>query len=351
MKVLRTPDNRFNDLCGFPFNPNYTEVDDFEGGAIRMHYIDEGPSNGELIICVHGQPTWSYSFRKMISPLTSAGCRVIVPDLVGFGRSDKPSKRSDYSVSRHVNWFKQFINNLSLKNITILCHDWGGPISLRVVAENPEKFSRVIATNTGFPDSRGVPLEKSALLRKLLADTPALSFLDMIKTALKNENPKKPRTMTEQTQDAASGRDPRPPFMYWIRHCDAFPDFDPGDIISHWVNKCSAEEKRAYSAPFPSEEFMQGAREFPSLIPLFPDDPALRDNRAAWEKLRTFKKPFLTAYSDSESLAPAIQFQQEIPGAQDQKHVVIKGAKHFPQDDAGHELAQVVLDFIRANKP
>ena len=157
--------------------------------------------------------------------------------------------------------------------------------------------------------------------------------------------------MTEQAQDAASGCDPHPPFMYWIRHCDAFPDFDPGDIISHWVNKCSAEEKRAYSAPFPSEEFMQGAREFPSLIPLFPDDPALSDNRAAWEKLRTFKKPFLTAYSDSESLAPAIQFQQEIPGAQDQKHVVIKGAKHFLQDDAGYELAQVVLDFIRAHKP
>ncbi len=152
-----------------------------------------------------------------------------------------------------------------------------------MVAENPEKCSRVIATNSVFPDSRGVPLEKSALLRRLLADTPALSFPDMLKTALKNENPKNPRTMTEQTQDAASGCDAYPPFMHWIRHFDAFPDFDLGDIISHWVDKCSAEEKRAYSAPFPSEEFMQGAREFPSLIPLFPDDPALSDNRAAWE--------------------------------------------------------------------
>ena len=349
MKVLRTPEERFNDLHRFPYEPHYVEVDDCEGGLIRMHYLDEGSSKGELILCLHGQPTWSYSFRKMISPLTRAGYRVVVPDLVGFGRSDKPSQRSDYTVSRHVYWFKQFINKLSLQDITIVCHDWGGPISLRTVAENPEKFSRVVATNTGFPDSRGVPEDKSPLLRKLLADTPALSFLDMMKTALKNEDPKKPRTMTEQTQDAAAGLDPHPPFMFWIRHCDAYPEFDPGDIISHWVNNCSAEEKRAYSAPFPSEEFMQGAREFPSLIPLFPDDPAMSDNRAAWAELRKFQKPFLTAYSDSEPQAPAIQFQQEIPGAKNQKHVLIEGAKHFSQDDAGAELAQIVIDFINAN--
>jgi haloalkane dehalogenase len=350
MKVLRTPEARFKNLSGFPFEPHYIEVDDCEGGLIRMHFVDEGPSEGELIVCVHGQPSWSYSFRKMISPLTNAGYRVVVPDLVGFGRSDKPSKRSDYSVSRHVFWFTEFINKLLLQDITIVCHDWGGPISLRAIAENPQKFSRVIATNTGFPDSRGVPEETSALLRQLLAETPALSFVDMMKTALKNEDAKKPRTMTEQTRDAAMGFDPHPPFMYWIRHCDAYPNFDPGDIISHWLNHCSAEEKRAYSAPFPSEEFKQGAREFPSLIPLFPDDPALSENRAAWAELRKFEKPFLTAYSDSEPLAPAIQFQQEIPGAKNQKHAVIEAAKHFLQDDAGEELARVIIDFISANK-
>ena len=350
MRTLRTPEERFQDLDGFPYRPNYLEVDDGDGGRLRMHYVDEGPADGEVVLCLHGQPVWSYSFRKMIPPLTAAGYRVIAPDIVGFGRSDKPVQRSDYTFASHVHWMHGFVRGLSLTDITLLGHDWGGPIGLRVVTADTERFARIVATNTGLADARGIPDEMAPKLRQLLADTPVLrpQALDAVMRE-RILGAERPGGFQDQTKDAVAGTDARPAFMYWIRFCDAYPDFDPGEIVALWLNDCSAAERRAYSAPFPAEEYRQGARQFPSLIPLFPDDPAVPDNRKAWEILRNFDRPFLTAFSDSDPGTAAIQFQQEIPGASGQNHVAIQDALHYPQDDQGEQLAAVVIDFMKDN--
>ena len=184
MKVLRTPDERFRDLVDFPFAPNYLDIDDQDGGTLRMHYLDEGPADGELVLCMHGQPNWSYSFRKMIGPLAKAGFRVVVPDIVGFGRSDKPTERSDYTFDRHVNWLKSFIEGLDLQNINLIAQDWGGPIALRNVADNPDRFARILVTNTGLGDAKGIPLEKAPELHRLLSETPVLPIEQVTKNAL-----------------------------------------------------------------------------------------------------------------------------------------------------------------------
>ena len=327
MKILRTPDSCFENLADFPFTPNYLCIRDSSGTDIRMHYLDEGDPAGEVILCVHGQPVWSYSFRKMVRPLAEAGFRVIIPDLIGFGRSDKPSERKDYSFSRHVDWFNEFVLKLSLKNINLLGQDWGGPISLRVVARDPSRFSRILATNTGLGDGKGIPAEKISVLRQLLNETPALSLYEV-------------------TAMMKAGGGVRPAFMYWVRHCDTHPKFDPGEVAKLWINGCSDKESRAYSAPFPSEVYLQGARQFPSLVPLIPDDPSIPDNLKAWEVLRSFDRPFLTAFSETDNTAAAARFQREIPGALGLSHVTIKDAGHYPQDDAAGRLTDILLDFI-----
>ncbi len=346
MKTLRTADERFENLPDFPYTPNYLEVDDGEGGQLRVHYLDEGPADGELILCWHGQPVWSYSFRKMIPPLTAAGYRVIVPDLVGFGRSDKPTLRSDYTLANHVAWMNSFVRDLDLNDITLVCQDWGGIIGLRVVTDNMNRFSRVLASNTGLPDARGIPPEMAAKLAEMLAATPVLPPLEM--TEKLRPKPDAEHTGWQAQAKAAEGAEDSPGFMYWIKFADAYPEFDPGQIMSMWLANCSDEERRAYAAPFPSEEYLQGAREFPSLVPLQPDNPGVAGNRAAWEVLRTFEKPFLTAYSEEDAGVSDVLFQQEVPGASGQSHVVIKEAGHYSQDDAGEELAGIVIDFMKS---
>jgi haloalkane dehalogenase len=227
MKVLRTPESRFENLVGYPFAPHYVEVPDGEGGTLRMHYLDEG--DGEIVLALHGQPTWSYLYRKMIPPLAAAGYRVIAPDLIGFGKSDKPVDRSAYTYANHVLWVKGLIEALDLSAMTLFGQDWGGLIGLRLVAENPGRFARVVAANTGLPDARDIPDEMAPRLHASLR----------------------------------SGTD---------------------------------ADYAGYAAPFPSEEYMQGARQFPSLVPIIPDNPAVPANRAAWRVLSTFDKPFLTAF-------------------------------------------------------
>jgi len=347
MKFLRTPEERFQNLDGFPYQPHYQEIDDGDGGQLRMHYIDEGPKDGELIFCVHGQPVWSYSFRKMIPPLVAAGYRVIAPDIVGFGRSDKPSERSDYTFASHVQWMHDFVRRMDLNNINLVCQDWGGPITLRIVAADPDRFSRVVISNTGLADARGIPDEMGAKLRQLLADTPVLNTEET--NAAMRENLEERGGFQDQTKNAIDGVDERPPFMYWIKHCDVSDDFNPGAMMSLWLNSCSAEEQRAYAAPFPAEEYKQGARQFPSLIPLFPDDVEVPANRKAWEALRTFDKPFLTAFSEDDPGNMHLQFQEEIPGAKGQHHVAITDSLHYTQDDQGEQFAKVVIEFIAAN--
>lgn len=347
MHSIRTPEERFENLRDFPFAPNYQDIDDGDGGKLRMHYIDEGPEDAPIVLCVHGQPVWSYSFRKMVPPLVAAGYRVVVPDIIGFGRSDKPVKPSDYTFANHVHWMHEFVQELSLSDINLVCQDWGGPISLRIVAADPDRFARVVVSNTGLADARNVSMDQATALRALLASTPVLNTADV--NAAMRENLLERGGFQDQAKNAVDGIDSRPPFMYWIRHCAESPDFEPGEIMSLWLNTCSAEEKRGYAAPFPGEDYKQGARRFPSLIPLFPDDVEIPANRRAWEKLRQFDKPFLTAFSDGDPGTMHRQFQNEVPGARGQNHVTIKNAMHYTQDDQGVVFAQVVIDFIAAN--
>lgn len=330
MEILRTPEERFKNLVDYPFAPHYVSVDDGQGGTLRMHYLDEGA--GEVILCMHGQPTWSYLYRKMIPLLVGAGYRVIAPDLIGFGKSDKPTKRSDYTYASHVHWVKGLVESLDLTGMTLIGQDWGGLIGLRLVAENTHRFARVVAANTGLPDAKDIPDAMAPKLNALLAQTPALPLLEM-------------------AAKLAGPMEDRPPFMYWVKHCDAYAPFDPAMVVRASLKQCSDAEYAAYAAPFPSEAYMQGARQFPSLVPIIPDNPAIAANRAAWAVLETFDKPFLTAFSDRDPVTRGGEkrFIATVPGAKGQPHTIIKGGGHFLQDDVPNELSQAVVAFMQAN--
>ncbi len=301
MEFVRTPDDRFEKLPGYPFSPHYQTIDDGEGGDLRMHYLDEGPSDGQVILLLHGEPSWSYLYRKMIPGLTESGHRVLAPDLIGFGRSDKPTLRSDYSYQSHLNWLTRWLHALGLNNIVLFCQDWGGLLGLRLVANEPDRFVGVVAANTFLP-----------------------------------------------TGDVEPGQ----AFMDWQNFSQSVPDFPTGAIIKGaTVSELSAEVIAAYDAPYPDESYKQGARQFPMLVPITPDNPASEDNRAAWEVLAQFEKPFLTAFSDQDPVSRGgdIGFQKRIPGANGQQHVTIKDGGHFLQEDKGEELAIVVNQFIQSN--
>ena len=299
MRVLRTPDERFGGLPDFPYQPNYTDVDDGDGGRLRVHYLDEGPDHGQVVLLMHGEPSWSFLYRKMIPVLTAAGLRCVAPDLVGFGRSDKPADRDDYSYARHVEWMRQALfDGLDLRDVTLVGQDWGGLVGLRLVAEHPDRFSRVVAANTGLP---------------------------------------------------TGDRPPTDAFLAWQRFSQETPVFQVGAIVNGGCRtELSAEVIAAYDAPFPDQEYTAGARAFPLLVPTSPDDPAAAANRRAWEVLAGWSKPFLTAFSDGDPITRGghAVFQRTVPGAKDQSHVTIEGGGHFLQEDRGPELAQCVIDFI-----
>lgn len=330
MQTVRTPDSRFENLKDFPFVANFVEVDAGDGMQLRMHYLDEG--EGDVILALHGQPSWSYLYRKMIPILVDAGYRVVAPDLVGFGKSDKPTDRGDYTYANHVHWMKGFVEALDLSEITLVCQDWGSLIGLRVVAENEHRFARVLLANGGLPDGAGIPEEMSPELNELLRNTPALPAEEMF-------------------AKLAGPMEDRPQFMYWVRHADEHPDFYPAEVMKGSLNHCDEEEYRAWSAPFPSEEFMAGARQFPSLVPIIPDNPAIPANKAAWQVFEKFDKPFLTAFGDSDPVTKGGEKRwiDTVPGAQGQAHTIIKGAGHFLQDDASLELSTLVIEFIQSN--
>jgi haloalkane dehalogenase len=298
MKILRTPDERFENLPGYPYDPQYTQVPDGDGGTLRIHFVDEGPSDADPVLLMHGEPSWSYLYRKMIPIIVAAGYRVVAPDLVGFGRSDKPSNRDDYAYQRHVDWMQAWLNEVDITSITLVCQDWGGLIGLRQVADNPDRFSRVVAANTGLPTG----------------DHP----------------------VTEA-------------FLKWRKFSQEVPEFDIGFILQGATQtELSDNILSAYRAPFPDESYKEGARIFPSLVPISPDDPAAPANRKAWEVLSTFEKPFLTAFSDKDPVTAGADriLQKLIPGAKGQPHTTIKGGGHFLQEDCGEDFARVVVDFI-----
>ena len=331
MDAVRTSDERFRGLLAWPYAPRYASVPDGEGGSLRMHYVDEGPRGAETVLCLHGQPTWSYLYRKMIPLLVAGGHRVVAPDLVGFGRSDKPTRAADYTYGRHVDWLRAFLEATDLSGITLICQDWGGLVGLRVLAEAPERFARVIASNTGLPDAREIPDGAAPALRALYAALPV------------------PSSMLEVAQGfAAAAKGGAPPFMVWQKHCAEAPGFTPGAVMSAMCPRLAPAELAAYQAPFPDERFQAGARRFPTLVPILPDDPAIPANRRAWDALRRFTKPFLTAFTDGDPVTAGlhVRFQQEVPGAKGQPHATIRGAGHFVQEDAGEELARIALELI-----
>lgn len=301
MKVLRTPDNCFENLLGYDFDPNYIEVDSSDGTALRVHYLDEGPRDGQIVLMMHGEPSWCYLYRKMIPLIVAAGYRAIAVDLVGFGRSDKPSEQSDYTYATHVDWVNQFIRGLDLSNVTLMAQDWGGLIGLRVVTDNVERFARVVVANTGLPEG--------------------------------------------------SSKAPKE-FEDWLAFSQSVPELPVGDIIGgSCLEPLTADIIAAYNAPYPDESYKAGARIFPALVPFSEDDPGAIDNKKAWQILKDFDKPFITAFSDSDPITKAFEpiFQQRVAGAKGQAHTVIKKAGHFLQEEKGEELAQVICDFIAAN--
>jgi len=332
MDILRTPEERFSHLEEYPFEPHYVEIDSGAGPRLRIHYLDEGPRDGEIVLCMHGQPTWSYLYRHMIPLFTAAGYRVIAPDLVGFGRSDKPGAASDYTYARHVQWMSDWFTALGLDAVTLVCQDWGGLIGLRLVAAFPERFARVVVANTGLPDAQGLPTEMAAPMRALLAS------IEVPTTAELGARFREPG--------------PAPGFFYWIRYAAEQPDFRVSELMQVTaMQPLTPAQQAAYDAPFPDDRYMAAARRFPSLVPIFPDDPELPAQRAAWEVLRKFDRPFLTAFGDSDPVTAGQhqRFQQEVPGAEGQNHVTIAQAGHFLQEDQPTAFATAVITFMRAN--
>jgi len=331
MECVRAPDDRFANLPDWPYAPRYASVPDGEGGSLRMHYVDEGSRSAAPVLCLHGQPSWSYLYRKMIPLFVEAGHRVVAPDLIGFGRSDQPTHITDYTYARHVAWLRAFVEALDLRGITLICQDWGGLVGLRVVAETPERFARVVASNTGLPDARGISEAAATPMRALYAQLPV------------------PESMLEVAQRFASSTPGgAPPFMHWQKHCAESPAFTPGNVLRAMCPKLTPAEAAAYDAPFPGERHCAGARRFPTLVPILPDDPAIPDNRRAWEALGRFRQPFLTAFTDSDPVTKGLdaRFREEVPGAKGQPHATIAGAGHFVQEDAAEQLARIALDFI-----
>jgi haloalkane dehalogenase len=296
MQTLRTSESRFDNLPDYDFAPNYVDVD-----GLQMHYVDVGPSDAAVVLLLHGEPSWSYLYRHMIPPLRDAGFRVIAPDLIGFGKSDKPSRKSDYSYASHVAWMKQFIEALDLREITLFCQDWGSLIGLRVAAENEARFARIALGNGGLP-----------------------------------------------TGDQAMPR----AFKIWQYFARFSPWFPVGRIIQKaTVTDLADDVVAAYDAPFPSAKYKAGARVFPTLVPTRPDDPASAANRAAWDVFRRWEKPFLTCFSNRDPVTRGGEkiWQSTVPGAANQAHVRIRNAGHFLQEDKGPELAATLIQFIESN--
>jgi haloalkane dehalogenase len=298
MAVLRTPDSRFEGLEGFGFPVTFTEVDGGPLGPLRIAHVEAGPADGPVVLLMHGEPSWSYLYRRMMPVLAAAGYRCLAPDLVGFGRSDKPTGRSDYSYERHVDWMRQWFLARKIDGVSLFCQDWGGLIGLRLVAAFPDRFARVCAANTFLPTGEG----------------------------------------------KAS-----PAFEAWRNFSQNVPDFDSGWIVNGGTARGVSEAVRAaYNAPYPDDSYKAGARIFPMLVVTDPDMPSAAENRAAWGVLETFDKPFLTLFGDKDMVTLGTEkiLQARIPGAKGQPHRLIENAGHFLQEDAGEEIAQELVRWM-----
>jgi haloalkane dehalogenase len=295
MTVLRTADERFDGLPDFGYEPRYADV-----GGLRLAYVEAGPPAGEPVLLLHGEPSWSFLYRKVIPVLAEAGLHAIAPDLIGFGRSDKPAEAADHSYARHVEWIRAFaFDALDLRGVTLVGQDWGGLIGLRLVAEHPDRFARVVAANTGLPTGDQPMPDVWLRFREVVRTAPALSVSRLVQSGCQTTLP--------------------------------------------------PEVLAAYDAPFPEPSYAAAVRAMPDLVPATPDNPASEANRAAWRQLATWDKPFLVAFSDHDPItgpmAPVLK--RTVPGAAERHHPVLKGAGHFLQEDAGEELAAIIAAFIR----
>ncbi|PHY20438.1 haloalkane dehalogenase [Caulobacter sp. BP25] len=300
MDVLRTPDERFEGLADWTYAPGYTEITDANGTRLRIHHVDEGPRDQRPILLMHGEPSWAYLYRKIIADLAGRGRRAVAPDLVGFGRSDKPASRTDYTYERHVAWMSDWLVRNDLKDIVLFCQDWGGLIGLRLVAAFPERFAAVVVSNTGMPVGYG-----------------------------KTEG-----------------------FEAWLNFSQNVPEMPIGFILNGGTARdLSDAERAAYDAPFPDERYKEGARQFPALVPITLEHASVAENEAAWKVLERFDKPFLTAFSDGDPITRGGEaiFQARVPATQKSKHVTLKGG-HFIQEDAPAEIA-ALLDELVASLP
>ena len=293
MQVLRTPDSRFENLAGWPFAPRYADITDAATGQVlRMAYVDEGPRDGATVLLLHGEPSWSYLYRHIIAGLVASGHRVLAPDLIGFGRSDKPADRNDYTYERHVSWLSQWFTGMDLQDVTLFCQDWGGLLGLRLVAAFPDRFAGVVVANTGLP----------------------------IGTAFSEG------------------------FAQWLAFSQSTPDLPVGVIVNMGTGReLSADEVAAYDAPFPDASYKGGACQFPTLVPITPEHGSVEENKAAWVVLTQFDKPFVTAFSDADPITGGgdAVFRKLVPGAKDQPHVTLSGA-HFLQEDCPDDIVAVI---------
>jgi haloalkane dehalogenase len=297
--VKRTPDARFENLDGYPFAPHYAEVKAEDGTPLRIHYLDEGPRDAAPVVLMHGNPSWSYLYRKIIPRLVAQGHRVVAPDLVGLGRSDKPAAKSDYSLARHVDWMGQWLVAAGIENATLFAQDWGGVIGFPVAMRHPERFARLVAANTGLPTGQGA---------------------------------------SRALQD-------------WLDYSDRAASLPVAQLIASWVvNGLSDAEKRAYDAPFPDPSYQSAALSFPRLIPLQPDNPGVPLMLETWRQLERWTKPFLTVFGDRDPISKGADatFRQRVPGAKGQAHAVLSPAHHFLQEDQPEAIAAHLHAFVRA---
>ncbi|KUI28357.1 haloalkane dehalogenase [Mycobacterium sp. IS-1742] len=299
MQTLRTPEDRFRNLPEFPYPPDYSDIDDGDGGRLRVSWVQDGPADGEPVLMLHGEPSWSFLYRKMMPVLARAGFRVVCPDLVGFGRSDKPTRVEDHTYARHVEWMRTLaFDVLDLRRVTLVGQDWGGLIGLRLAAEQPDRFARIVVANTGLP----------------------------------------------------TGDIPMPDIWWRFREAmQSAPSVDVGRFVAGGCHRPMSDEVRAgYDAPFPDDSYCAGPRAMPGLVPTTPDDPASAANRSAWATLTRSETPMLVAFSDSDPITGAMApiFAREMRGAAGVDHPTIREAGHFLQEDAGEELATAIVDFL-----
>jgi haloalkane dehalogenase len=296
MNLLRTPEDRFQNLPNFDLNPHYVEID-----GIRVHYLDEGKKGKETVLLLHGEPSWAFLYRHMIPVLSNSGFRVLVPDLIGFGRSDKPATRADHSYRKHVEWMTKWVKSVNISKITLFCQDWGSLIGLRVAIENQDLFCRIMLSNGGLP------------------------------------------TGAQQMSEA---------FLKWQNFSKNAPKFDISSIIQEGtVSKLSKDILKGYDAPFPDDSYKEGPRIMPSLVPTSREDPEFEANTMAFKQFHEWNNPFMTAFSDSDPITRGGDrvWQKIVPGAKNQPHTIVKNAGHFIQEDKGPELAVLLIKFIEDN--